>query len=90
MKCQASQLAEKPLFRRIRPSIGGGAQGGGSPPRMGSHAPEGLLCKASGKRRADFCAEQRRKSNGIFPVYASARTSPAIRSPSSAPRPKST
>ena len=49
-----------------------------------------LLCKASGKRSADFCAEQRRKSNGIFPVYASARTSPAIRSPSSAPRPKST
>ena len=66
------------------------ARGGGSPPRMGSNVPEALPCKDSGKRRADFCAEQRRKSNGIFPVYASARTSPAIRSPSSAPRPKST
>ena len=70
--------------------LAGETRGGSRPPRMGSNAPEGLLCKASGKRRADFCAEQRRKGNGIFPVYASARISPAIRSPSSAPRPKST
>ena len=60
------QLVEKPLFRRIRPSAGGGARGGGSPPRMESNAPEALLCKDSGKRSADFCAAQRRKSNGIF------------------------
>ena len=33
---------------------------------MGSNAPEALLCKASGKRSEDFCAEQRRKSNGIL------------------------
>ena len=33
---------------------------------MGSNAPEVLLCKASGKRSEDFCAEPRRKSNGIL------------------------
>ena len=49
-----------------------------------------LQGKAFSERSEDFSAAQRRKSNGIFPVYASARTSPAIRSPSSAPRPKST
>ena len=63
-----SQLVEKPLFRRIRPRVGGGARGGGSPPRMGSNAPEALLCKDSGKRSADFSAAQRRESNGIFSV----------------------
>ena len=43
-----SQLVEKPLFRRIRPRVGGGARGGGSPPRMGSNAPEALLCSCAG------------------------------------------
>ena len=64
---------EKPVQNQIRLSLGGGARGGGSPPRMGSNAPEALLCKASGKRSGDFCAEQRRKSNGIF---AGCRKSP--------------
>ena len=60
------QFAGKPVQNQIRLRQGGGARGGGSPPRMGSNAPEVLLCKASGKRSADFCAAVRRKSNGIF------------------------
>ena len=60
------QLVEKPLFRRIRPSVGGGARGGGSPPRVGSNALNALLGKAFSERREDFSAAQRRESNGIF------------------------
>jgi len=40
---------------------------------MGSNAPEALPRKDSGERSEDFCAEQRRKSNGIF---AGCRKSP--------------
>ena len=61
-----SQLIEKPLFRRIRPSIGGGARGGGSPPRVGSNALKALLGKAFSKRSEDFSAVERRESNGIL------------------------
>ena len=60
------QLVEKPLFRRIRPSIGGGARGGGSPPRVGSNALNALLGKAFSERSENFFAAQRRESNGIF------------------------
>ena len=60
------QFVEKPLFRRIRPSIGGGARGGGSPPRVGSNALNALLGKAFSERSEDFSAAQRRESNGIF------------------------
>ena len=60
------QLVEKPLFRRIRPSIGRGARGGGSPPRVGSNALNALLGKAFSERSEDFSAVERRKSNGIF------------------------
>ena len=62
----AFQIVKKPLWSRIRSSWGGGARGGSRPPRMESNAPEALLCKNSGKRSEDFCAAQRRKSNGIF------------------------
>ena len=64
------QHAEKPLFRRIRPSVGGGARGGGSPPRVGSNALNALHGKAFSERSEDFCAEHRRKSNGIFAGWA--------------------
>ena len=60
------QLVEKPLFRRIRPSVGGGARGGGSPPRVGSNALNALLGKAFSERSEDFSAVERRESNGIF------------------------
>jgi len=60
------QLVEKPLFRRIRPSIGGGARGGGSPPRVGSNALNALLGKAFSERSEDFSTAQRRESNGIL------------------------
>ncbi len=60
------QLVEKPLFRRIRPSVGGGARGGGSPPRVGSNALNALQGKAFSERSKDFSAAQRRESNGIF------------------------
>ena len=53
------QHAEKPLFRRIRPSVGGGARGGGSPPRVGSNALNALHGKAFSERSEDFCAEHR-------------------------------
>ena len=60
------QFFEKPVQNQIRLRRGGGARGGSGPPRMGSNAPEGLLCKDSGKRSADFYAAAGRKSNGIF------------------------
>ena len=60
------QFAEKPLLRGIRPSYGGGARGGGSPPRVGSNAPNALHGKVFGEHSEDFCAAQRRKSNSIF------------------------
>ena len=60
------QLVEKPLFRRIRPSDGGGARGGGSPPRVGSNALNALHGKAFSERSEDFSAAQRRESIGIF------------------------
>ncbi len=64
---------EKLVQNQIRLRQGGGARGGSRPPRMGSNAPEVLPCKDSGERSEDFCAEQRRKSNGIF---AGCRKSP--------------
>ncbi len=64
--CAASQLVEKPLFRRIRLSIGGGLRGGGSPPRVGSNALNALLGKAFSERSEDFSAAQRWESIGIF------------------------
>src|SRR5699024_1179330 len=60
------QLVEKTLFRRIRPSVGGGARGGGSPPRVGSNALNALHGKAFSEHSEDFSAAQRRESNGIF------------------------
>ena len=60
------QFVEKPLFRRIRPSIDGGARGGGSPPRVGSNALNALLGKAFSERSENFSAAQRWESNGIF------------------------
>ena len=60
------QFVEKPLFRRIRPSIGGGARGGGSPPRVGSNALKALLGKAFSERSEDFSAVEQRESNGRF------------------------
>ena len=66
MPQRPSQLVEEPLFRRIRPSIGGGARGGGSPPRVGSNALNALLGKAFSERSEDFSAVERRESNGIF------------------------
>ena len=56
------QLVEKPLFRRIRPRVGGGARGGGSPPRVGSNALNALQSKAFSERSEDFSAAQRRES----------------------------
>ena len=61
-----SQLVEKPLLRGIRPSYGGGARGGGSPPRVGSNALNALQGKAFSERSEDFSAVERRESNGIF------------------------
>ena len=72
------QFVEKPVQNKIRLSQGGGARGGGSPPRVGSNAlnallgkafserSEDLLGKAFSERSEDFCTAQRRKSNGIF------------------------
>ena len=59
-------LTEKLLLRGIRPSYGGGARGGGSPPRVGSNALNALHGKAFSERSEDFSAAQRRESNGIF------------------------
>ena len=50
----------------MRLSFGGGARGGGSPPRMGSNALNALLGKAFSERSKDFPAAVRRESNGIF------------------------
>ena len=61
-----SQRVEKPLWRRIRPRIGGGARGGGSPPRVGSNALNALLGKAFSEHSEDFSAAQRRESIGIL------------------------
>ena len=62
----APQLVKKALWSRIAPRSGGGARGGGSPPRVGSNPPGALRGKASGERGEDFCAAVGRKSNGIF------------------------
>ena len=51
------QHVEKPLFKRIRPSVGGG---------VGSNALNALQGKAFSERSEDFSAAQRRESNGIF------------------------
>ena len=59
-------FAENPLLRRICPSFGGGARGGGSPPRVGSNALNALHCKAFSERSEDFSAAGRRESNDIF------------------------
>ena len=64
---------EKPVQNQIRLSLGGGARGGGSPPRMGSNALNALHGKAFSERSEDFCAAAGRKSNGIF---AGCRKSP--------------
>ena len=61
-----SQLVKKPLFRRIHPSVGGGARGGGSPPRVGSNALNALHGKAFSERSEDFSAARRRESIGIY------------------------
>ena len=63
---RSSQLVEKPLLGGIRPSYGGGARGGGSPPRVGSNALNALTGKAFSERSEDFSAVERRESNGIF------------------------
>ena len=63
---QARQLVKKPLLSRTRLSFGGGARGGGSPPRVGSNAMKALHGKAFSERSEDFSAAVRRESNGIF------------------------
>ena len=50
----------------MRLSFGGGARGGGSPPRVGSNALNALHGKAFSEHSEDFSAAQRRESNGIF------------------------
>ena len=60
------RLAENPRLSGIRLSFGGGARGGGSPPRMGSNAPNALPFQAFGEHSEDFSAAVRRESNGIF------------------------
>ena len=60
------QIVKKLLSRHIRPSYGGGARGGSSPPRMGSNALNALHGKAFSERSEDFSAAARRESNGIF------------------------
>ena len=45
---------------------------------MESNAPEALLCKDSGKRSEDFCAAERRKSNGILRSGRSTPVCPAV------------
>ena len=40
--------------------------GGGSPPRVGSNAPNALYGKAFGECSEDFSAAVRRESNGIL------------------------
>ena len=60
------ELIKKSLRKRISPSFGGGARGGGSPPRVGSNALNALHGKAFSERSEDCSAAQRRNSNGIF------------------------
>ncbi len=50
----------------MRLSFGGGARGGGSPPRVGSNALNALHGKAFSERSEDFSAAQRWESIGIF------------------------
>ena len=50
----------------MRLSFGGGARGGGSPPRVGSNALNALQGKAFSERSEDFSAAQRWESIGIF------------------------
>ena len=64
------QLVKKLLLRQIHPSFGGGARGGGSPPRVGSNALNALHGKALSERSEDFSAAARRESNGIFAGWA--------------------
>ena len=63
---QARQLVKKPLLSRTRLSFGGGARGGGSPPRVGLNALNALHSKAFSEGSEDFPAAVRRESNGIF------------------------
>ena len=71
--CAASQFVKKPVQNQIHLSQGGGARGGGSPPRVGSNALNALLGKAFSERSEDFSDAQRWESNGIF---AGCRKSP--------------
>ena len=64
--CAASQFVKNPVQNQIRLSQGGGARGGGSPPRVGSNALNALLGKAFSERSEDFSAAQRWESIGIF------------------------
>ena len=64
--CAASQFVKKPVQNQIHLSQGGGARGGGSPPRVGSNALNALLGKAFSERSEDFSAVERRESNSIF------------------------
>ena len=48
------QPVEKTLLREVCPHYGGGARGGGSPPRVGSNALNALLGKAFSQRSEDF------------------------------------
>ena len=64
--CAASQFVKKPVQNQIHLSQGGGARGGGSPPRVGSNALNALPSKAFSERSEDFSAAQRWESIGIF------------------------
>ena len=64
--CAASQFAKKPVQNQIHLSQGGGARGGGSPPRVGFNALNALHGKAFSERSEDFSAAQRWESIGIF------------------------
>ena len=64
--CAASQFVKNPVQNQIRLRQGGGARGGGSPPRVGSNALNALLGKAFSERSEDFSAAQRWESIGIF------------------------
>ena len=71
--CAASQFVKKPVQNQIHLSQGGGARGGGSPPRVGLNALNALLGKAFSERSEDFSAAERWESIGIF---AGCRKSP--------------
>ena len=66
MSSSRFQFAKNPAQNKICRSQGGGARGGGSPPRVGSNALNALLGKAFSERSEDFSAVERRESNGIF------------------------